>query len=686
MLSTYVYLFILKLRKNNRVGVFTMRTRNANLPTVHGILSHLPLSCEKLNSSSMNVKNNKKTYSSIPSIENVSEEEFGDAEQQLGRRRRRRAVLLICLLVVVVGVSTYAIRQPNDDDTYIKSVSDSTTYTDTDTDDLPHSHSIQIPPGVNLASWLALEDYFFVGDNGAIEVATSDNDVAAKCLPPLYNSNVTTTTATPSNTNAGWNSETDLFASLIKNQGISHAIQTFHQFRTTYINFDKDLSEIQSLGIKQVRVSLSWCLTEHDPSSDTLDDDENALKERYACVDPYFIRRDVEVLWPAVPKPLIVKFLKACAAHNIKAIVDIHTYPGGTSPGTFSGVWPRRPIFWDYDMPKNPDKDIGRTIYRNFIDWIETLDQGATAGLGGITPMNEPAHLNGAFSYVPSLSNYVSQSYMKELKQNDPSHHHYRNNKLVSVPDGPHLRVLKWQSDAVSYFRKSSLPSKGIECVVNIHESLFGSNVAPNDANEPGGLNPQVCGVIAAWWRGITVGQERSAWAVIDLHHYHAWTAECQGSIGGISDGTGTYQCGNKQQTESVLSICTQWVNVYRKAFDEQLQDDDDGQGSSSNKAKLVSGEFSASTHHTLLQSCRDNWTLRKTYRMQLDAATESQVDLFFWAWKMPYGGAFRSAWSLKQFLYLMSTDGNDVVVPTTNSSSTTYFSQPDKSPLQCGS
>ena len=39
---------------------------------------------------------------------------------------------------------------------------------------------------------------------------------------------------------------------------------------------------------------------------------------------------------------------------------------------------------------------------------------------------------------------------------------------------------------------------------------------------------------------------------------------------------------------------------------------------------------------------------------MQVKAAEEADVELFWWSYKMPYGGAFRRAWSLKHLLYLL--------------------------------
>lgn len=52
----------------------------------------------------------------------------------------------------------------------------------------------------------------------------------------------------------------------------------------------------------------------------------------------------------------------------------------------------------------------------------------------------------------------------------------------------------------------------------------------------------------------------------------------------------------------------------------------------------------------------------------QVDMAAAADVELFWWSYKMPYGGAFRPAWSLKHLLYLLG------VLP-----------QPDEELFHCG-
>ena len=277
-----------------------------------------------------------------------------------------------------------------------------------------------VPPGVNLASWLSLEDWFFVGSDGAVEVASPDDSMAASCLPPLH---------LDSSTGPRWNSETDLLAGLAEHYsreeeiinannendggkegnptegggsslgGWGKAIRAIHAHRSSYYDMDDDLRTMAELGIRHVRVPVSWCWTDHDPSSLVRGDDPLAggttahymsdadVKAKFACEDPFYDG----VYWPAIPRDFFRRFLRKCAKYGIGATIDLHTYPGGTSIGTFSGVWPRYSRFWTHgDEPATEDgggggggggggrsrtsPDVGRTLLRDFIGWIESLE------------------------------------------------------------------------------------------------------------------------------------------------------------------------------------------------------------------------------------------------------------------------------------------------------------------------
>lgn len=166
---------------------------------------------------------------------------------------------------------------------------------------LPKSslNGIPMPHGVNVGSWLALEDYFFAS-NSAVEVATPDNSTAGMCLPPLHTSEIT---------GPQWNSETDLLSNLSKETSLANALRVFHAHRTSYLDFDDDLKTLASLGIRSVRIPMSWCLTDEDPTTiDPDDTDVESLEERFTCEDPFFGK---DVKWPAGKFRLlnIIKFV-----------------------------------------------------------------------------------------------------------------------------------------------------------------------------------------------------------------------------------------------------------------------------------------------------------------------------------------------------------------------------------------
>jgi hypothetical protein len=588
-------------------------------------------------------------YSSIPTTSPEGNEEDQDDDEKastssaspvrLSPRTIKEVGTLGGLLIVCIAFVAWSLQSSQPKTTTFSTSNDAS------------DRRLAMPYGVNFASWLSLEDYFFVGDAGAIEVATPDGTTAARCFPPLE-------------TSVAWESETDLFQQLASNHSVAHAILAFEAYRVSYIDLEADLDRVANAGIQGVRIPLSWCLTDFDPAldellqgsdeeKDTSADNKNdeILLSRYTCLDPFYAKKGIQVRWPAVPRSLIQRLLRACQKFGLKAILDVHTYAGGTSPGTFSGVWPRLPLFWEYDNPADTKSDLGRTLFRDFLAWLEELadkDPNAFDGLGGITPMNEPAHLAGQFgpgsgnpdkvSFVPNLPADMEQAYLHSLHE--------------AMPAGPHLRVLRWQSDALQAFRRTSLVERGIELVVNIHESILVAALTTPDENNAGGRHPKATGLLAHWWKQTTTSDERASWAVLDMHHYHAWEPNCEGTVTGHD---GAYLCGDTAAVATVLDACTSWATTLRNAVGETA-------------ARLSSGEFSASTHHSVALSCTDSTTLRQTYQAQVAAAQAADVNLYFWAWKMPHGGAFRPAWSMNELMHRLGhpdfPDADISVVP----------------------
>ena len=531
---------------------------------------------------------------------------------------------------------------------------------------------LPMPTGVNLGSWLSLEDYFFAGLHNSVEVATPGQldsaDTVAACLPPLH---------VGSTTGPKWQSETDLFSNLMdpnitKNGSARHAIEVFAAHRASFVDMETDLQRLKALGITTVRVPMSWCWKDKDPRKIDLGsyDSENDLLKDFSCEDPFYDR----VLWPAVPKPFVEDLLRACANAGLKASLDVHTYPGGTSIGTFSGVWPNWPRFWTHggDGIGTQDAavdtsakgfDIGHKLFGQLVEWMEDLsarDPEAFSGLRGLSPMNEPAHLAGIFdeedpnNFLPPLPRDLADDYLDFLDS-------HSGDGDYSYPDGTHLRVFYWFQGAIEIFRKSKLPSLGTEIQANIHESVFQLLAEPWESWR---VDAKLRGkAIATWWcsqasdnkthsnfQSTTSPEERSDWAVMDMHHYHAWSDVCSGTIDGQD---AAYACGDAEKRSEVLDSCVGWVQEFRDIIDGVCGTNDAA------PAKLMSAEFSAASHHSVRRSCSDTSGLRESFTKQVEAASRANVDLFYWSYKMPYGGSFKGAgWSFTEIMYKFGVFG----------------------------
>lgn len=107
------------------------------------------------------------------------------------------------------------------------------------------------------------------------------------------------------------------------------AIKAIHAFRANFLDFDSELSSMSSLGIKYIRLPVSWCWTDSHPEElvtviqpDGDDDDlkvqhkymsDEEVQEKLTCEDPYY----AGVRWPAIPRTFVKRFLRACARHGI---------------------------------------------------------------------------------------------------------------------------------------------------------------------------------------------------------------------------------------------------------------------------------------------------------------------------------------------------------------------------------
>lgn len=258
--------------------------------------------------------------------------------------------------------------------------------------------------------------------------------------------------------------------------------------------------------------------------------------------------------------------------------------------------------------------------------------------------MNEPAHLagyqepHGDTNFLPLLPKGIEDDYAAGMAAAIG---------IITpfVPEGTALRVFYWFDTALSIFRSSRLPGLGVDFYANIIESIL-----PDKQDQK-----QKISVIAKWWcartnrHGSTTASERADWAVLDIHHYNAWGANCAGSIDGQD---ASYTCNDAAKRREVLEVCTEFAGDFRDAVDEACGSTTDDVGTVAS-ARLMSGEFAPASFHTVRKSCTDLASLRDSYLAQVTTARPANVDLFYWSYKMPYGGSFREAgWSFTQMMY----------------------------------
>ena len=194
------------------------------------------------------------------------------------------------------------IRIDNDDDTKnnqtLSTKAETTRTGTTTTTTNTFQSTIPMPSGVNFGSWFSLEDYFYVGRTGAVEVATPDATTAGVCLPPLHVGQAGAPT---------WQAETDLLSSLVDSVGMAHALKIFQAHRASFVT-EHDLQRLSQWGVKHVRVPLSWCFTDAHPNemnmTDTSKEYTEYLEQQFTCRDPFYSndKDDETVLWPAIPR------------------------------------------------------------------------------------------------------------------------------------------------------------------------------------------------------------------------------------------------------------------------------------------------------------------------------------------------------------------------------------------------
>ena len=166
---------------------------------------------------------------------------------------------------------------------------------------------------------------------------------------------------------------------------------------------------------------------------------------------------------------------------GLKVLIDVHNMPGGSSLGTYNGVYPAPPAFWDdarLMSPRSRGAPIDDAV-------VPRTPRGARAGVDGFTLLNEPAHM---------------------------------------LPDK--LETMKrWYVDAVEDYRKLIVaPARAAgEPTPRLYVNLI--ETAGWDVDQ-----------MADWIGSVFTPEERAEWVVLDVHTYVAWEAPSRDERGARTD------------------------------------------------------------------------------------------------------------------------------------------------------
>lgn len=439
------------------------------------------------------------------------------------------------------------------------------------------------PVGTNFGGWLVLEDWFFSGETGLnVMTLQKDNRGQGVCLPPLLQGTAQT-----------WPSEGILVQRLNDSIGWHKTAEVFSAHRHSFIG-NSDFEKIETVGLRIVRIPITWAVFADalTPIAPDVYGMHNPETDEVVVPDPYYVGTAAFV---TVPRKWLAALLLKATKHNFKLLLDIHVMPGGSSQGTYNGVWPFDPKFWTEKsmIGRVGDEDLatlGLWVAQALIRWVESLDPALRRGIEGLTLMNEPAHMSAEMKGK-------GQPFVRDEQQ-----------------------ILDWLAKSSQMFRESSLPSQGIKLYVNIIESAFAN----------------FWELVGPWWSSTFSISERRSWAVLDIHWYAAW-------FNGLCDGRvvkgGAFFC--DEDLDKVRERTRLCIGLYAEDFRRHA----DG--------LRACTELSAGTYQDALLGCNDEATLRAFLEAQVSTLNENGIDAFFWTWRMPFGSTFQRQWSLKAILGL---------------------------------
>lgn len=435
-----------------------------------------------------------------------------------------------------------------------------------------------VPTGVNFGGWLNLEDWFYSGLAGT-HVSTPNTKPSGQgaCLPPLA-----------TQLEEHWSSEGHLAKKLSDMHGAEKTAEIFMAHRRSFIG-TRDLETVRDLGIRTVRVPINWAVFADAlaPIDNKTYGAHNPEEDAILVPDPFYSGTAAFV---TVPRSWLKMFIGKCHDHGLQVILDMHALPGGSSQGTYNGVWPAPPKFWDEKSAVGDHvvklTEAGLMITQAMINWVEGLGAKERQAVKGLTLMNEPGHLSAVDGF------------------NDP-------------PWASEEQILGWLAEAGAQFRKSSLPSLGIKLYMNMIETAFKDFYV----------------TVPKWWNKTFTENEQQRWAVMDIHWYTAWGG---GGSSGRTVSGGAYYC------DEPLSKIRKVLEAAVASHTEQVR-----QSFGANGLQAIS-EFSLGTFDSALQACTDKTVLDMFLDVQVEGFIAADIEPFFWSWRMPYGSAFEPGWSLK--------------------------------------
>ncbi|CAK9057273.1 3-beta-glucanase) [Durusdinium trenchii] len=357
--------------------------------------------------------------------------------------------------------------------------------------------------GVNLGGWLCLEDWFYSGDRG-LHVSTVSEHGQGRCLPPAVS-------------NTPWDSEGNLTFQLNQTRGYNFTVKAFSAHRHAFIG-EEDLSAIASLGLQMVRLPLTWAAFADAlmPLDQKIYGSHNPMTETTIVPDPFY--KD-QAAFATIPRDWLAEFLVRCAKHGLRVLIDLHAFPGGSSQGTYNGVWPNWPAFWRNKTQIGDAElsQVGLWIIGAAVGWLEHLSDEAKEGLVGITLMNEPAHLNSQEQFAAEED------------------------------------ILRWLAEAAQVFRVSSLPKQGKKLYVQMIDTAF----------------KNFTGTVVPWFFRTFSELERLSWVVADQHWYTAWSTDCDMR----ADESGSLNCDAPMETirPKLYKCASSFAETFQNQFGMQM-------------------------------------------------------------------------------------------------------------------